>query len=80
MPRKSASTKPANYADAVQQIEALLVRLEAGQLPLEELLAEYQKGAVLLKYCQECLSAVQQQVKLVDGGSVPVGAAEQELL
>ena len=64
----------------MQQIEALLVRLEAGQLPLEELLAEYQKGAVLLKYCQECLNAVQQQVKLVDGGSVPVGAAEQELL
>ncbi len=71
MPRKSALPKPDNYADAVQQLEALLARLEAGQLPLEELLGEYQRGAALLAYCRERLQAVQQQVQVLDEGGAP---------
>ena len=63
MPRKSAPPTPACYADAVQQLEALVARLEAGQLPLEELLGEYQRGAALLAYCRDRLQAVQQQVQ-----------------
>ena len=72
MPRKSAADKePASYADAVQQLEALVARLEAGQLPLEELLGEYQRGAALLAYCRERLQAVQQQVQVLDENAAP---------
>ena len=75
MPRKSAADKePASYADAVQQLEALealVARLEAGQLPLEELLGEYQRGASLLAYCRERLQAVQQQVQVLDENAAP---------
>lgn len=75
MPRKSTADKePANYADAVQQLEALVARLEAGQLPLEELLGEYQRGAALLAYCRDRLQAVQQQVQVLDENA----AAPQE--
>ena len=72
MPKKSAADKePACYADAVQQLEALVARLEAGQLPLEELLGEYQRGAALLAYCQQRLQAVQQQVQVLDENAAP---------
>ncbi len=71
MPRKSAPPNPASYADAVQQLEALVARLEAGQLPLEELLGEYQRGAALLAYCRDRLQAVQQQVQVLDEGATP---------
>ncbi|MBQ6656002.1 MAG: exodeoxyribonuclease VII small subunit [Ottowia sp.] len=71
MPRKSAPPNPASYADAVQQLEALVARLEAGQLPLEELLGEYQRGAALLAYCRDRLQAVQQQVQVLDEGAAP---------
>ena len=72
MPRKSTADKePASYTDAVQQIEALVARLEAGQLPLEELLGEYQRGAALLAYCQQRLQAVQQQVQVLDENAAP---------
>lgn len=74
MPRKSAPPTPASYADAVQQLEALVARLEAGQLPLEELLGEYQRGAALLAYCRDRLQAVQQQVQVLDENA----AAPQE--
>lgn len=74
MPRKSAPPTPESYADAVQQLEALVARLEAGQLPLEELLGEYQRGAALLAYCRDRLQAVQQQVQVLDENA----AAPQE--
>ncbi|MEZ5607382.1 MAG: exodeoxyribonuclease VII small subunit [Burkholderiaceae bacterium] len=57
---------PANYGDAVQQLEQLLAQLESGQLPLEELLGQYQRGAELLRYCRERLQAVEDQVKVLD--------------
>lgn len=67
MTRKSAKDEqPASYGDAVEQLEALIASLESGQLPLEELLGQYQRGAALLKYCRERLQAVEQQVKLLD--------------
>ncbi len=57
---------PASYGDAVQQLEQLVAGLESGQLPLEELLGQYQRGTELLRYCRDRLQAVEEQVKLLD--------------
>ena len=64
---------PASYGEAVQQLEQLIAALESGQLPLEELLGQYQRGAELLRYCRERLQAVEEQVKVLDedGGVRP---------
>ena len=67
-PSVSAAAAPASYADAVQQLEQLVSGLESGQLPLEELLGQYQRGTELLKYCRSRLQAVEEQVKLLDEG------------
>jgi len=68
MPRKSATeaATPASYGEAVQQLEQLIAQLESGQLPLEQLLEQYQRGAELLRYCRERLQAVEGQVKVLD--------------
>ncbi len=60
------SAAPASYGDAVQQLEHLLAQLESGQLPLEYLLGQYQRGAELLRYCRERLQALEEQVKVLD--------------
>jgi len=57
---------PASYGDAVQQLEQLLAGLESGQLALEDLLAEYQRGTELLRYCRDRLQAVEDQVKVLE--------------
>lgn len=64
---------PASYGEAVQELEQLIAALESGQLPLEELLGQYQRGAELLRYCRERLQAVEDQVKVLDedGGTRP---------
>jgi exodeoxyribonuclease VII small subunit len=70
MPKAPAApVAPVNlsYEAALQELEALVARVESGQLPLDELLAGYQRGAVLLKVCRDKLQAVEQQIKVLDG-------------
>jgi exodeoxyribonuclease VII small subunit len=73
MPRKAPASPapPASYGEAIEQLEQLVAALESGQLPLEQLLAQYQRGADLLRWCRDRLQAVEEQVKaLDDDGSI----------
>ena len=61
---------PASYEEAVQELEQLLAKLESGQLPLDQLLTHYQRGAVLLAYCRERLAAIENQISVLDEGTL----------
>jgi exodeoxyribonuclease VII small subunit len=58
------------YEAALQELEGWVSRMESGQIPLDDLLAGYQRGAVLLNVCRSKLAAVEQQIKLLDGQAV----------
>jgi len=58
---------PLTYEAAVQELEALLARLESGQMPLDDLLGAYQRATALLSFCRSRLDAVEQQIQIVDG-------------
>jgi exodeoxyribonuclease VII small subunit len=70
MPKTTAPIPTADtdlsYEAALQQLEALVARMDSGQMPLDELLAGYSRGAALLKLCRDKLAAVEQQIKLLD--------------
>lgn len=61
---------PASYEAALQELERLVARLESGEMPLDQLLSGYQRGAELLKYCREKLVAVEDQIKVLDSGTL----------
>jgi exodeoxyribonuclease VII small subunit len=67
---------PASYEAALEELEQLTGRIESGQLPLEQLLAGYERGAELLKYCREKLQAVEEQIKVLDAGVLKPWAGE----
>ena len=58
---------PATYEAALQELERLTADLESGQLPLDQLLAGYQRGAQLLAFCKGKLDAVETQIKVLEG-------------
>jgi len=59
---------PASYEAAVQELEALVARLDSGQLPLDDLLTQYRRGEALLAFCRQRLDAVEQQIRVLDDG------------
>ncbi len=65
---KASTKNPANYEAALQELEQLVTLIESGQLPLDQLLAGYQRGAELLAFCRDRLEAVESQIKVLDEG------------
>jgi exodeoxyribonuclease VII small subunit len=61
---------PPTYEVAVQELETLLLKMESGQLPLDDLLAQYQRGADLLRFCRDKLDAVEQQIRVMEDGEL----------
>jgi exodeoxyribonuclease VII small subunit len=75
MPKASASPSPthalpASYEDAMQELETLVRSLESGEMPLDQLLTGYQRGAALLQFCRDKLVAVEDQIKVLDDGTL----------
>ena len=55
------------FEQALDELDALVRRMESGQLGLDDSLAAYQRGAELAKYCQARLTAAEEQIKVLDG-------------
>jgi len=67
---------PASYEAAVEELEQLVARMESGQLALDDMLGAYQRGAALLSYCRERLTAVENQVRLLEDLPSPSGSSD----
>jgi exodeoxyribonuclease VII small subunit len=64
------SSEPAGYEQAVAELDRLVEQMEAGQMPLDQLLDGYRRGSELLAYCRGRLKAVEEQVRLLDDGQL----------
>ena len=76
-PGKSQDQQP-SFESALLELEKIVASMEAGQMPLEQSLAAYKRGAELLKFCQAALQDAQQQVKILEDDVLRnFGTAEQ---
>jgi exodeoxyribonuclease VII small subunit len=67
------SSKPPeglSFEKALEELEALVARMEDGKLPLEESLAAYQRGAELIKFCESRLADAQARIAILDGNEL----------
>ena len=70
MAKSRAAVPPKDYESALAELESLVGEMESGQLPLEASLAAYKRGAELLQYCRQQLAAAEQQVKILENGTL----------
>jgi exodeoxyribonuclease VII small subunit len=70
MAKPRAATPPKDYESALAELEALVADMEAGQLPLDASLAAYKRGAELLHYCRQQLADAEQQIKVLENGTL----------
>lgn len=67
MPATVPPIETLTFEKALEELEALVARMEDGKLPLEESLAAYQRGAELIKYCESKLTDAQARIAILDG-------------
>ena len=50
---------------SIEELEALVARLEGGDLPLEQALKEFERGMRLTRQCQAALQEAEQKVEIL---------------
>jgi exodeoxyribonuclease VII small subunit len=55
------------FGEALAELEAIVADLESGRLDLEDALARYQRGVVLLEACRTRLADAEQRVTTLMG-------------
>jgi exodeoxyribonuclease VII small subunit len=61
-PRKA---KTVDFEQALGELEAVVERLEHGELPLEEALKQFERGIELTRGCQASLKQAEQRVEVL---------------
>lgn len=75
----SAQEKPPeNFESALLELEAIVSKMEAGQLTLEDSLGAYRRGAFLLQYCQGALKDAEQQVEILEGDALKDWSSDEK--
>jgi exodeoxyribonuclease VII small subunit len=54
-----------SFEDALAGLEAIVEAMENEQLPLEELVAQYEQGCKLLDRCESVLQSARQRIELI---------------
>lgn len=57
--------KKMRFEQALEKLEAVVARLEAGNVPLDEALASYEEGMELIRVCNKQLDEAEQRVEAV---------------
>ena len=69
--KKIKETGASTFEEAMGELESLVEAMENDQLPLEDLVAHYEKGAGLLRHCEKVLSAAKERIELIEVSNSP---------
>ncbi|MCF8198531.1 MAG: exodeoxyribonuclease VII small subunit [Sulfuritalea sp.] len=69
-PPDSANAGTPSFESALGELESIVAAMEAGQMPLQDALDAYRRGAELLRLCQETLTAAEQQIQILDANGL----------
>ena len=61
----SSSKRPPDFEKSLTELETLVEKLEAGDLPLDEALKTFERGVGLTRECQGALEAAQARVDIL---------------
>ena len=62
----SARISSLPFEEALQKLESIVETMEAGELPLETLIARYEEGTRLAKICQEKLAEAELKIQQLE--------------
>lgn len=76
-----AAKKKLTFEERLQQVEALIAKMESGEMPLEEAMQQYETGLNALNALEKELTAAQQRLTVLrqqNGEDTEVPMEEQQ--
>jgi exodeoxyribonuclease VII small subunit len=58
-----------DFEASLAELEAIVQRLEQGELPLEESLRQFERGVALTRSCQKALRQAEQKIRMLSKGA-----------
>jgi len=81
MPRtkKEQATQktPPNFEQSLGELEAMVETMESGQLPLEDLISNYERGAKLIAHCETILNDARKRLELLTLTPTETGSTQK---
>jgi exodeoxyribonuclease VII small subunit len=81
VPRVKSKTKTPDFEQSLAELEALVAKLEQGDVPLEDALKTFERGVALTRQCQTALRTAQQKVEVLlsrDGNETIESFADED--
>ena len=69
-------TTPRSFESALAEFEALVEKMERGDLSLEDSVSAYERGVVLHRYCEQALSSAERKIRILTEGTGNGGPEE----
>ena len=73
-PSDNSASPVADFEASLDALEALVEKMEHGEMSLEESLAAYERGVGLYRRCQQALEQAELRVKLLSDPGQPASA------
>jgi exodeoxyribonuclease VII small subunit len=58
-----------DFEASLAELEAIVARLEQGDLPLEESLRQFERGVALTRVCQKALGEAERKIRVLAKGA-----------
>ncbi len=63
--KASKKEKSPSFEEALEELETMVDTMESGQLPLEQLISSYERGASLIGHCESVLGDARKRLALI---------------
>lgn len=64
-PAGSGAQNRLSFEEALAKIEEIVEAMDSEELPLEDLVAQYENGSSLLKHCDSVLASARKRIELI---------------
>ncbi len=70
--------KAKSFEESIEELEAIVAKLEKGDCPLDEAVELFEKGVKLSKECHKTLDNAEQKIKILTENDAPDKLKEDE--
>lgn len=61
---------PGSFESSMEELEGIVERMEGGDMPLEQMIRNFQRGTQLIAQCRATLREAEQKIRVLEDGEL----------